>query len=78
MALLTTVLGTEKNLSAMMKGYNEYLVPSPPWAETALPNEDLTLNFPPVEDTALHKGWENMIQLIQHTATLDIKHLGYF
>lgn len=56
MALLTTVLGTEKNLSAMMKGYNEYLVPSPPWAETALPNEDLTLNFPPVEDTALHKG----------------------
>lgn len=44
MALLTTVLGTEKNyLSAMMKGHNEYLVPSPPWAETALPNEELTL-----------------------------------
>lgn len=42
MALLTTVLGTEKNLSAMMKGHNEYLVPSPPWAETALPNEDQT------------------------------------
>lgn len=57
-----------------MKGHNEYLIPSPHWAEIGLPNEDLTLNFPLVEDAALHKEWKNMIQLIQHTATLYFRY----
>lgn len=56
-----------------MKGYNEYLVPSPRWAEIGLANEDLTLASHQLR-TQPRTEWKNMIQLIQQLYTLDIKH----